>query len=364
MAIENNFLHFENDETFQNQKSEIKEDSITFIKDSGKIYTHEKEYKSVNWSTLKKPEAKVGDVCFYDKEQDKLIIVSEWSAETHPASRYTPIGIVVIPSSHDVYGTGEAGVMSLKEMNYNTPNEGSISYLVMYWGEYRTDISELTNYNVVCHIGNNGNPQSTIQGITSRAYLPSDKFDTVQCPHDTDAYYNYDDSDYCIPSPYLTDGSRNPLYYQTTSPSSANNAMSDFDGKNNSQVLWDRATAQSDWKTASTITNNSGSGYSPAAQCCWRYHTEGTSQGDWYLPACGELGYILPPFNKINNTISQLCTAYGSSVGVELGTSDYYWSSTEYSSYSARYVYTNNGNVNYNNKNYIGYVRAWLRVKP
>ena len=56
MVIENNFLHFENDETFQNQKSEIKEDSITFIKDSGKIYTHEREYKSVNWSTLKKPK--------------------------------------------------------------------------------------------------------------------------------------------------------------------------------------------------------------------------------------------------------------------------------------------------------------------
>ena len=53
MVIENNFLHFENDETFQNQKSEIKEDSITFIKDSGKIYTHEREYKSVNWSTLR-----------------------------------------------------------------------------------------------------------------------------------------------------------------------------------------------------------------------------------------------------------------------------------------------------------------------
>lgn len=51
MPIENNFLHFNNDATFQNQKSQIKDDSITFVKDSGKIYTHEKEYQTVNWAS-------------------------------------------------------------------------------------------------------------------------------------------------------------------------------------------------------------------------------------------------------------------------------------------------------------------------
>ena len=48
MPIENNFLHFNNDTTFQSQKSQIKDDSITFVKDSGKIYTHQKEYQTVN----------------------------------------------------------------------------------------------------------------------------------------------------------------------------------------------------------------------------------------------------------------------------------------------------------------------------
>ena len=356
MAIENNFLHFENDETFQNQKSEIKEDSITFIKDSGKIYTHEREYKSVNWSILKK-EANVCDVCFYDKEQDKLIIVSEWSAETHPASRYTPIGVVVIPSSHDVYGTGEAGVISLKEMNYSTPDTGSISYQNMYWGQYIRDLS-LSNL-TRAPIGNTEDGIPTEQ--TEKPHLPSDKFSGTQCLHDTDTYYR--DLAYA-PSPYLTDGSRNPGYYQTSSPSSSNNCLADFDGKGNSKILWDNATSQSDWKIASSIANTSSSGYSPTACCCWRYHTEGTQQGDWYLPACGELGYIMPPFNKINEAIDKIRNAYGSSVGVQLDPNGGYWSSSEYSGSRARYVSTFNGGVNWLSKDYRACVRAFLRVKP
>ena len=56
MAIENNFLHFNTEDTFQNQKSEIKDASIAFIKDSGKIYTHGEEYESVNWGYISSEE--------------------------------------------------------------------------------------------------------------------------------------------------------------------------------------------------------------------------------------------------------------------------------------------------------------------
>ena len=99
----------------------------------------------------------------------------------------------------------------------------------------------------------------------------------------------------------------------------------------------------------------------PAASCCDMFYTEGTSQGDWYLPAFGELGYIMPPFNKINEAIDKMRTAYGSSVGVELY-NYYYWSSTEYSSYTARGVSTGHGYVRYSGKDYGYYARAWLRV--
>lgn len=60
-----------------------------------------------------------------------------------------------------------------------------------------------------------------------------------------------------------------------------------------------------------------------------------------------------------------LRTAYGSSVGVQLDSSnDYHLSSTEYSNNMVRYVHTNKGFVSGYNKNYYGYVRAWLRIKP
>ena len=301
-------------------------------------------------------ESTAADYVLYDKVNDKKICV-EYGTDlsNYSSEQYTPIGVVVVPGTHDVYGDGSCRVISLKEMNYNSPDSGSTSYPYIYWGGYGDDIS-LPNLDQV-PTGNTSNGIPT--GQTSYAYLPSDKFSGAQCAHDTDAYYS---STAYIPSPYLTDGSRNPGYYQTTSPSSSNNALADFDGKENSQVLLDLATSQSDWKTASSVTNNGSSGYYPAACCCWRYHTEGTQQGDWYLPAMGELGYIIPPFNKINDAIDKMRTAYDSSVGVELSTNYRYWTSTEHSSVRARYVGTINGEVSNYGKDNQAYVRAFLRV--
>ena len=297
-----------------------------------------------------------GDLCFYDKQNDKVIIVSgkDWNIESYPADKYTPIGVVVVPGIHNVYGDGSCGVMSLKPMNCDTPSTGGTSEQTMYWGEFRDDIS-LPNLNKV-PTGNTSNGIPT--GQTPSGFLPSDKFSGTQCAHDTDAYYSNSGNE-PIPSPYLTDGSRNPGYYLTTSPSSSSNALADFDGIGNTEkIITQRGTKDyNSWTPGSTTEADY-----PPASCCDMFHTEGTSQGDWYLPACGELGYIMPPLNKINEAISNMRTSYGSSVGVELLTSGSYWSSTECSTLIARDVYTGSGYVYDDDKSNGGYVRAWLRV--
>lgn len=94
----------------------------------------------------------------------------------------------------------------------------------------------------------------------------------------------------------------------------------------------------------------------PATKWCLEYQTEGTKKGDWYLPACGELRNAILNMHIINAVL--IC----SSVGVEVNTDGWYWSSSEYYSYRAHFLYTSYGGVYHGHKSNYGYVRAFLRV--
>ena len=310
-------------------------------------------------------KAVAGDYCLYDKQADKLIIVQndKLNVDNFPLTDYTPVGVVVIPGSHDVYGDGSCGVMSIKPMSCSTPTTGGTSEQYMYWGVFDTDITTLSNLDHFPYVGTGisvGDASSTVVGQNSFVNLPSDKLNTIQCPHDTDAYYlSTFSSTYQAPSPYLTDGTRNPAYYQTSSPSTTSNALADFDGVGNTKkIIAQRGTKDySSWLP----TYNTEADY-PAASCCDMFYTDGTKQGDWYLPACGELGYIMPPFNKINQSIAALKSAYGGSVGVQLDSESCYWSSSEFSSMFASLVGTYDGYTDYGRKNGAIHVRAFIRV--
>ena len=92
------------------------------------------------------------------------------------------------------------------------------------------------------------------------------------------------------------------------------------------------------------VTNNSGTGYSPAACCCVAYSTPGTKPGDWYLPMPGELYQIYA--NK--TAIDEKRTAIKDSGFSE---SDYFWSSREYSSNREYYGDLHFGNILDDDKN-------------
>ena len=79
---------------------------------------------------------------------------------------------------------------------------------------------------------------------------------------------------------------------ELTNYSDSGTAITDMNGKANTEIVLNYATAQTDWRTASAITWANAAGEYPLFECAWRYHTSGTSQGDWYVPACGQLYYL------------------------------------------------------------------------
>ncbi len=292
--------------------------------------------------------------------------------------QYVPIGIVVIPKSHTQIilpdGDPRKGcniIMSLKPMNYNTPDEGGTSEQGMYWG-FTSDITELTNYNVVnCYNDNTQSGEVTTNGY---ACLPSDKFTKMPSNVCPSIKYNYDSSttNKLSPSPYkVVDGEWLPNEDYYTKKTSGNNAFSDFEGPKNTKIITDNVTVEN-WKSVSPIANSNSEGNYPAACCCARFKTVGTySFADmrdrnkvWYMPACGELGYILPNFSVNNVALNNIKSLYGSSVAVQLGmgSSGSYWSSSEYSRYSARSVNMDSGNVIFNDKDIGCFVRAFCAL--
>lgn len=314
-------------------------------------------------------EAEAGDVVFYSTSSSKKYIIpnSEINPTTEFPSSWIPIGVVAIPGRHGVYGSAICGVISLVDMSCDSPDSGSTTSKTIYWGSPTRNTS-LTDYGRVPYVGlvsSPGNSSGTVTGEYYFGWIPGDSFSYKQCPHDTDAYYDNvaGSQHYAIPSPYLTNGNRNPGYYRTASPSSTSNCLSVFNGKSNTTTLCNLSTAQSDWRTASSISNYATSGYYPAACCCWRFHTEGTKQGDWHLPSAGELGYVVTKFRVINDIIQVLNgifyrQGYRSSAILQKD----YWTSTEYDIKNARHIYFGEGYVHYTNKDVGRYVRAMMRL--
>lgn len=326
-------------------------------------------------------------MAFYDKDEDSVIIVSKnnWNITDYPVDKFVPIGVVVVPGTHNVYGDGSCGVISLKNMSYKTPQEGSNKYNLynnndedgvgIRWGQGDMNtIPSLHNFTQICQVTQSlgeslGDSEGNIVGQGNNVYIPSDFFSKngYQCPHDKNVYYNkYNSNSSGAPSPYFTDDSRNPHYYQKTPPSSEDNALSDFNGRYNTQILCSLAITQEDWKTASEIINDYNNGYSPAACCCWRYHTNGTQEGDWYLPSMGELGYIVARCTKVDEAISLILNNYGSNLGIPFINNDIvsyciYWSSSHGINSYARWI-NSNGYAYLQNKSTGSLVRACLRI--
>lgn len=282
--------------------------------------------------------------------------------------KYTPIGVVVVPTSHTDDGT--ARVISLASMDYNNPDNGNTDgHVDIAWGGYGSDISTLPNLIRAPSIGNSPTGltgEQTLKGWLNLTTpeMSSDYYDNeYRNPYDTATCYGR--SYQCVPSPYLNDGSKNPIYHSTDN---TGNVYADMDGKSNTEkILAVDNGVSTDWQTTTTIVNNTSTSTNTqphtAAQCCWRYHTASTNKGDWYLPAGGELGYLASRWKAINTSINKILSSGFKAFALPVD--NYWWSSTEYSSnravgldFGSSYAF-----LNYSHgKNPSHYVRAFLVV--
>ena len=170
-------------------------------------------------------------------------------------------------------------------------------------------------------------------------------------------YYEGIESGRCSISPYAIYDWKSTKCLDVIDKS--RNCMRDYDGSGNTATILAKDNAVSTaWQTAATIENNSGATNVHApAQCCWRYSTLGTTQGQWYLPACGELAYLLARYADINEALTRLQTA-DSTQAIRLWRNDpsvqdsdssvygyWLWSSSENSVYNARSVDVDGGGV-------------------
>jgi len=246
-----------------------------------------------------------------------------------PASEgKTPIGLCVAPT--EFFGANEpARWMSLKYMSCDRPENGSINEQTMMMGQYGVDISGITNI------------QETYVNGSDWGYLTADWISGT---------------DEKIPSLFDANNNWNTAQLGTVNAF----AVTDIDGKAKTAKWLEAATAQPDWRTDSTITNNGDTGYSPAACCCARYHTLGTSAGDWYLGAAGEISMIIVLKPEINAKLQQISAVYPTNCIYGTLAGGTHWTSTEYSRNLLFGIQTNGGGVDTYNKNINCRVLAML----
>ena len=277
----------------------------------------------------------VGDIVMYDKQGAKMVHCkpSEYSIETYPEAQYTPIGVVIIPSSHT--DDGKDVIMSLAVMSAQTPDEGVStleetqtqgSNLSLRFGGHGRQLSGFSKNGKMPYIASCPKGEDSVVSefgevqfdVISEDMSSEDNYRVCVYSNDqlkdeslpnpsnpNEGYYKMaidsakkSSKVLLIPSPYTSDGGKNPDYFQVPGDG-GNNILADFDGSVINKKYLEQIEGGEEWKTSPTINNASGVQDFPYIQCCWRYHTDGTKQGDWYVPSAGEVGYVCAKFAEI-----------------------------------------------------------------
>lgn len=270
----------------------------------------------------------------------------------------TPVGICVAPASH--FADNKARFMSLRVMTPDSTEGSAVStgYRVVWQTNdisSSADIQELITYDNIVTINNNGTLKELLSFANSHsAYIPSKDpdeefgyvygnehytngvYDAINHPYDpkTPDQLNF------LPSPFLSDGiSKNDLCF------TPNQALSAVNGEDNTSILLQ-------------LSNTTY----VAANLCHSF-TPGTHNGEWYLPAAGELMYAMVQHKAVNDAIAEANTSIPNS-GLELSNESTLTSTEIYSTSLGTSILVMNpsltGETYY--KNYYGLCRAFLAL--
>ena len=209
---------------------------------TGNIYLGDTLINTLNneRSVFKKWLYDVGDVIVYDKtRRTKHAIDPNRLPEISPDD-YEAIGVVAIPSSHDVYGTKEAGVIALKFNSVYTPDEGGPMEYNYYNYQYRQYGDGIT----LKGLGDTtNNPTDTLNATGLVGYIPTDHSKGITSPdglnYDSSLPNSNSDNIY-LPSPYNSKGAKNELYKK---------AVISFNGTEESKTFLPPEDYYNNWKT-------------------------------------------------------------------------------------------------------------------
>ena len=254
------------------------------------------------------------------------------------------VGICVIPDG--LLPDRKARFMSVKAITTETTENDIINEI--NWADNTRTLLPKQYTEVPC-VGLNEDSGTVV--ITNQVehshedgHMPSDSRDFTGLidPYDITTMFSYDAYEHYIPSPFMNNRAFNENYSTlfTTGGTAIDNALSDFDGFRNTQILI---------KDGDVV----------AAKQCAEFKP-GYRDGEWYLPAVGELGFIIRNFMEINIYLATL-----DSIADRLDDDNYgsnYWSSTEYNGSLAWAVNTRDGSVYPTGKPCRYNVRAFLAL--
>lgn len=256
------------------------------------------------------PRGGAGTIVMANEEGDKrFLTIDEYRGSVIKnmcdEEGYQAIGVIVVPASHTENGKARMMALhSLGEYKWEVMNNGTIREY-----EYFSAIAT----NTMGKDGDFPRVQKEIDrdyvSMYNNCYAPSDAiklldstFSKHHNPYDTqtqwlgfDDVYAGDDEP-VLPSPYLNDGSKNPIFhneYVVYDGEKVYNALADLDGKGNTEKFLKIHTGDE------------------LLTACSQYSTDPNNVGEWYVPSIGELCYLFARSRRINAALKELSAIGG-----------------------------------------------------